>query len=300
VTGVAAGKWCAYGAWEDQPLDQRVEMGGQLIFDTDPLTDDLSVLGAPLANLAVSSDKPHALIAATLCEVFPDGAATRISYGILNLAHRDSHEHLEPLTPGQIYNVRLKLCDCGHRFGKGNRIRLSISNAYWPIVWPSPQVNRLSICCSDSSLSIPLRTANALDASVSVVAEAQGTKPLAQTQLEPGHNSWTTTFNAMTGETILTRANSDGWRRIDGIDLELGLSSEHKYTIKADDPLSARLDTHYLRRYRRGPWIISGETRLTIRSTLTDFLVDAMLEAREGTTIVKEKKWSLKIPRDHV
>ena len=299
-TGVAGGKWCAYGAWADQPLDQRAEMGGQLIFDTDPLADDLSVLGAPVVNLAVSSNRPESLIAVTLSEVFPDGAATRVSYGILNLTHRKSHEEPQPLQPGQIYDVRVQLCDIGHRFGTGNRIRLSISNAYWPIVWPSPEANLMSIHCSESALALPLRAVNTMDACVAVIAEPQGSRPLAQTQIEAGRNSWTTTFDAMSGETILTRANSDGWRRIDGIDLELGLQSEHKYTIKADDPLSARLDTHYLRRYRRGPWSITAETKLTLRATLNEFLVDASLEAREGTTMVKTQVWSLKFPRDHV
>ena len=300
TTGLAAGKWCAYGVWEDQPLDQRGEMGGQMHFDTRPLAHDIHVLGAPLLEVKVSSDAPQALLVATLCEVFPDGAATRISYGILNLSHRHGHEQPEALTPGQGYRVTLKLNDIGHCFGKGNRIRLSISNAYWPLVWPSPRANVLSVHCLDSSLSLPLKVPNPDDTGLADFAKPQSAPPLAQTEIEPGGNGWVTSFDAMTGETVLTRTNSDSWRRIDGIDLELGLKTQHVYSIKADDPLSARLDTHYMRRYQRGDWAVSVETRITVSSTENDFLVTASLEARERDSVVKSREWSLRIPRDQV
>ena len=300
TTGLAAGKWCAYGLWEDQPLDQRAEMGGQIHFDTAPLAEGFSVLGAPVLDVEVSSDRPDALLVATLCDVFPDGASTRVSYGILNLSHRGGHEDLAPLVPGEPVKVRLKLNDIGHHFGKGNRIRLSISNSYWPIAWPSPQANVLSIHCAESALSLPVREASARDAALPEFAEPQAAQPLAQTALEPGSNSWVTSFDAMTGTTVLTRRNSDGWHRIDGIDVELGVTSEHTYTIKADDPLSARLETHYLRRYRRGAWQVSTETKLCITSTATEFVVEASLLAKEGDEVVSEQSWSRRYRRDHL
>ena len=300
TTGLAAGKWCPYGTWADQPLDQRQEMAGQLVFDSGPLDAAFDVLGAPILSLDVASDKANALIVATLCEVFPDGAATRISYGILNLTHRDGHEKPSPLVPGKPYRVALKLNDIGHRFGAGNRIRIAISNAYWPIVWPSPEANILSIHCGGSALSLPARLACDLDGKLPDLPEAESSRPLQQTMIEPPRNTWTVHFDAMTGETVLTRLNDDGFRRIDGIGLEFGLRSEHKYTINADDPLSARLDTHYVRRYRRGAWAVTCETRIAVTATHGEFLVEASLIAREGETTVKMDQQSLRIPRDLV
>lgn len=300
TTGLAAGKWCPYGMWADQPLDQRQEMGGQLVFDSAPLTEHLDVLGAPLLSIDVSSDRPNALIAATLCEVFPDGAATRLSYGILNLSHRDSHEEPTPLVPGKLYRVVLKLNDIGHRFGAGNRIRIAISNAYWPIVWPSPEVNTLSIHCGGSSLTLPARPPSEHDRLLPELPEAESAEPLRQSETEPGRNTWTVHFDAFTGETVLTRLNDDGFHLIDAIGLEFGLRTEHKFTVKADNPLSARLDTHYVRLYRRGAWAVTVETRVALHSTRSEFLVDASLIAREGDTLVKENTLSLRIPRDHI
>ena len=101
TVGAAAGKWCAYGLDADQPGDQREEGGGSLLFDTPPFEQPLEILGAPVLHLDVAADRPDAFVAVTLSEVLPDGAATRISYGLLNLTHRDGHEDLKPLEPGK-------------------------------------------------------------------------------------------------------------------------------------------------------------------------------------------------------
>lgn len=300
MTGMAAGKWCAYGLWADQPLDQRREMGGQVVFDTAPLDADADVLGTPELTLAIASDRPNALLAATLCEVFPDGAATRISFGILNLTHRNGHEQPEPLEPGKTYRVTLRLNDIGHRFGKGNRIRLALSNAYWPIVWPSPEANILTVDCAASALGLPLRTDKPADHALAPFAEPECSPPLAQAEIEPGSNSWTEHYDAMTNTAILQRINDDGWRRIDGINLELGMRTEHTYTIKPDDPLSARLDTHYVRRYRRNDWAIAITTDIHMTATREAFHVEARLKARESGTEIKTREWNLTIPRDLV
>ena len=65
------------------------------------LEEPLEILGAPVLHLDVAADRPNAFVAVTLSEVLPDGAATRISYGVLNLTHRDGHEDLKPLEPGK-------------------------------------------------------------------------------------------------------------------------------------------------------------------------------------------------------
>ncbi|MBI3674840.1 MAG: CocE/NonD family hydrolase [Rhizobiales bacterium] len=300
TTGLAAGKWCPYGVWADQPLDQRQEMAGQLVFDSDVLMEDFEVLGAPLASLTVASDRPNAMIAVTLSEVFPDGAATQVSYGLLNLTHRDSHAEPRPLAPGKAYRIALKLNELGHRFGRGNRVRLAISNAYWPIAWPSPEPNIVSVDCAASTLSLPERRASGLDGVLKPFAEREAAPPLQQTQLEKGRNTWTVHDDVMTGETVLQRINDDGWHRIDGIGLELGVRAEHRYTIRAGDPLSARLDTHYVRRYARGDWSVTCVTDVSLTADRSHFILEAKLAARDGEHPVKQQNWSHRIRRDQV
>jgi len=49
------------------------------------------------------SNKPVAMFAARLCEVLSSGQVTRLTYGTLNLTHRNSNAQVEPLQPGRRY-----------------------------------------------------------------------------------------------------------------------------------------------------------------------------------------------------
>ena len=137
-SSVAAGDWCGFAIPGDLPVDQRIDDGGALVFDTAPLAERVEILGVPEVLLELAADRPQALIAARLIDVAPDGQATIISRGVLNLTHRDGHEAAQPLVEGARYRVAVRLHDTAYAVPPGHRIRLSLSTAYWPIVWPSP------------------------------------------------------------------------------------------------------------------------------------------------------------------
>ena len=87
--GTASGSWCGFGANADAPWDQRADDGMAVCFETEPLAERLEILGAPVLTLEVSSDRPNALLCARLCDVAHDGASLRVTYGLLNLTHRE-------------------------------------------------------------------------------------------------------------------------------------------------------------------------------------------------------------------
>ena len=99
MTGAA--KWCAYAHPGDQPGDQRADDAMSLCFETGPLEEALEIAGEAALTLDLEVDRPMAQVAARLLDVFPDGRSARVAYGVFNLAHRDSHEHPQPLTPGE-------------------------------------------------------------------------------------------------------------------------------------------------------------------------------------------------------
>ena len=149
-------------------------------------------------------------------------------------------------------------------------------------------------------LTLPVRTANDLDRALKPLPEAQSAAKLAQTILEPGGASWNVHVDVFTGETTVRRVADDGVRLIDGIGLELGFRSEHDYSIRADDPSSARVETRYRRHYRRGDWRVSSETRIVLTSTASHFHLKASLIASEGDHQVAAKEWTAEIVRDLV
>ena len=122
----------AFGADGEMPIDQRPDDGRSLTFDTAPLEDRFEVLGAPAVTLEIACDRPAAMIAWLLNDVAPDGASTLVTYGVLNLSHRDGHAAPAPLEPGRRYAVSVQLNDIAHAFPAGHRIRIALSSTYPP------------------------------------------------------------------------------------------------------------------------------------------------------------------------
>ena len=157
------------------------------------------------AHLIASSSRRNyfALVAVTLSEILPDGAVTRLSYGILNLTHRDSHEALSKLEPGKRYQVQVKLNDCAQSLSPGSRLRLAISSSYWPIVWPSPEAATLSVLTGASSLELPLRQACAKDDELAEFEAAENAAELNATRLRPVDTEHKVTRDIRTGRMTL-------------------------------------------------------------------------------------------------
>ncbi len=290
--GRAGGMWCSYGEVPDLPGDQRIETMGSLVFDSDRIEDDLEILGAPVVTLDIACDEPNGLVAACLNEVLPDGAVTRITYGILNLTHRDSHLEPQPLIPGKRYSVSIQLNDIAHRFATGSRIRLALSNAYWPMVWPSPKRTELTFNLADCSLQIPVRPAQALDDELSPFAEPQAAPPLRKSVVRSLEGEYTVTENLETAVVMLRNWHDEGINIYDeyqGWTVES--THEDKFSIHPDDVCSARCDITWTERFSRDEWEISTRTNTVVSSTPTHFLLDAKLQAWEGTEIVYENTW---------
>jgi putative CocE/NonD family hydrolase len=300
TTGLSAASWCPYGLGHDQSVDQRAEMGGSLVFDTAPLAADLDLLGAPVAVLELSADRPNALIACTLSEILPDGAVARVSYGLLNLTHRDGHEHLVPLEPGKRYSVQVPLRHCGHRFHAGMRIRLAISTAYWPLVWPSPEAATVTVLTGSSSLVLPVRPHREGDADLAPFEEPQCAPKLRKTQIEQGWEKRTVTHDRVTGEVVWELDDSDGTYRIEDIDLTVSIRRRRRLSIHPGDPTSARAEFDWHRAYSRGHWRVATESNVALTSMREAFQVMARLDAFEGESRIFSRNWDEMIPRDLV
>jgi uncharacterized protein len=101
--GKCAGEWVPFGRGRDQAIDQREDDMRSLIFETPPLDTPIEILGAAIVMLDVSSDRPIANLVARLCDVHRTGESLRVSYGVLNLTHRDGHENPVMLATGERY-----------------------------------------------------------------------------------------------------------------------------------------------------------------------------------------------------
>ncbi len=258
------------------------------------------MLGAPLVELDVASNRPIAMIAVRLSDVARDGKATRVTYGLLNLTHRNGSEMPELLEPGKRYRVTVQFNDAAQVFPAGHRIRLSISTSYWPLAWPPPEPVRLTVYSGVSSLELPTRAPRAEDDRLSTFERPEGAAPLARTMLEPANRNWIVHRDLARDESTLEVINDAGRYRLEDIGLDVGHRTVERYVSRADDFTSVRGETRSTRTLERGEWSIRTVTRTLLTSSPTEFRIRADLDAYDSERRFHCRSWDCTVHRDFV
>jgi uncharacterized protein len=299
-TGSCSGIWCGWGHPEDPPLDQRPDDGLSLAFVSEPLDDRLEILGSPEAVLTLASDQPLANVAVRLCDVAPHGSSLLVSRGFLNLTHRESHEHPERLEPGRRHEVRVRLDAIGHAFPAGHRIGLSVSSAYWPLLWPGPAPVTITLATGSSRLELPVRVARPEDEVLTPFAEPEIPPPLEVVARAPetGHIEIRRDVATERQDLLWDNVFFAGTRFPDG--LVYDERSTNGYSIVDGDPLSATVTAEWHIEIGRDDWHTRVEARSVMSADAQSFLVTNVLDAYEEGRRVFSKTWSKTIPRDHV
>ncbi|GGX94699.1 peptidase S15 [Litchfieldella qijiaojingensis] len=299
--GLYAGKWCSYNAPPDLPHDQRDEDGGALIFQTARLESPLEICGQPVVELELEADQPVAMVALRLSDIAEDDKATRVSYGLLNLTHRDSDEHPEPLEPGKRYRVCVLLKHIAQQFPAGHAIRLALSTSYWPLAWPAPRPVKLTVCPGKSRLILPVRAPRPEEeTALPAFGEPEGAPPLAKTLIQPTQETWRVIRDLANDKTTLEVINDEGRYRIDDIGLEISARVTERYSYSYGNYDSLSGWTEWERSFQRGDWQVRTLTRTLMTSDADNFRLRATLDAYEGDTRVFAKTWDETIPRDLV
>ena len=303
-TGITSGDWCAFGGSGEMPIDQRADDGRSLIFDSEPLEACVEILGMPTLHLVFDSDRPVAQLVVRLNDVFPDGTSARVTYGVLNLTHRNGHESPAPLVPGERSEAVLRLNDIAHSFPPGNRIRIAIATASWPLVWPAPEPVTLGIHTGASMLDLPIRPPDPGDTELRPFAPSEEGPGDSARVLRPSTLQRTIERDVSTGDVVYRIFNDGG--EFDGaalvyfeeIDLEAGFGFFQSYRIGVSDPLSAGAQITSHATLRRKGWTPELRSLVELRATKKDFIVTARLTASEGDGEIFTRTWEETIPRD--
>jgi putative CocE/NonD family hydrolase len=307
AAGLEAGVWCPHGLPVDLPPDQRREDGLALSFTSAPLTERVELLGFPEAHLTLSADRPLALVAARLCDVAPTGSSTLITRGLLNLAHRDGHEHPAALEPGRPYTITVRLNAIAYALPAGHRIRLTVSPTYWPWAWPSPEPVKLTVITgARSRLELPVRPSRSEDFALASFAEPEFAEPVEVEVLSTTPCDYVVRHDVATGchEIDLSMGTvmdeRGGYRRLVESGLEFEELNTNCITIVEGDPLSARVECDWTCKLGRAGWQTRIETHSVMTSDHDLFHVTNALDGYRGDTRIFAKTWTHTIPRDHV
>ena len=115
------------------PLDQRPASSHRnygLLYEGEPLDEDLIIAGPVYVALRVSSDCPDTDIVAKLVEVQADGEERLLMDGVIRMMLRDGFP--QPLEPGDPIDVAIPLGQLHHTVGTGNRLRVDVTSSNFP------------------------------------------------------------------------------------------------------------------------------------------------------------------------
>ena len=300
INGATAGVWCPYGNKFGLPIDQRTDDGLSLGFTSAPVSEPLEILGFPQVELKLSVDQPNALVAVRLCDVAPEGFSRLVSWGLLNLTHRNGHECPEPVKPGDTYQVSLQLNAVAHRLTQGHRWRLAISPTYWPHAWPSPVAVKLSVSLGrESRLILPVRALTEWDESLAPFEPPEGAPMLEYESLRPEDATRTFTYDVTKGKLQMVDRIDDGRNRLSNSIIYDSVIT-NIFTIVERQPTSASVQCTRQIEISRGDWETRVETSSLMTSDKDYFYLTNLLDAYEGQVRVFTKSWTRKIPREMV
>jgi putative CocE/NonD family hydrolase len=129
----------------DLGWDQRPSDAASLVYDTPALEQDVEILGFVHAHLEASTSVPLSYWFTRLADVAPDGRVTLVAAAGVNGAQRESSTSPSALEPGRRYPLDVELHLTSWVFPKGHRIRMTVSNAQWPMIWPTPYAMTTSL-----------------------------------------------------------------------------------------------------------------------------------------------------------
>jgi len=125
-----------------------------LVYQTDVLTEDVTVAGPLTASLFVSTSATDSDFVVKLIDVYPDDAPdnqpnpTGMKMGgyqmlvrgePMRARFRKSFENPEPMAPNKVEKIEYAMPDVNHTFAKGHRVMVQIQSSWFPLVDRNPQ-----------------------------------------------------------------------------------------------------------------------------------------------------------------
>jgi putative CocE/NonD family hydrolase len=122
-----------------------------LVYETEPLTEDITMTGPLKAGLFVSSSTDDADMIVKLIDVFPDseprketgpplgGYQLLVRGDVMRSKYRKSLSVPEPLVVNDVNEINFTLNDVNHTFRKGHKIMVQVQSSWFPLVDLNPQ-----------------------------------------------------------------------------------------------------------------------------------------------------------------
>jgi len=302
TTGVEAGGPVMW--WGDVAPDQRPTDAFSLVYDTPPLDEDVEILGLPKAMLKVAADAPHIDWFARLNDVAPDGTVTQVAGAGMNGAHRISARDPKAIVPGEPFPLQIEMHFTSWVFPKGHRIRLAVSNAQWPMLWPTPYpaTTSLYLGSDGSRLLLPVVPPDSTKGPAPSYlpippkeAPLPGYEAIAMETPSAYGEISSVDRNPRTGKATVVATNNSAHRFPWGEE-----RNTEKITHEAEDgkPEKASVRGEYSTEVKLPGRVLRWESVVVFSSDRQNFHYSGTRKIFENGKLVREKNWEKNFPRD--
>jgi uncharacterized protein len=285
--GAEAGHW-----WGELTPDQRGTDAFSLVFDTPPLADDVEILGFPVVEISGCTDADPTHWFGRLSDVAPDGTVTLVT-GAGRAGRPDPLRDSSLHEPGCL---PLELHVTSWVFPRGHRIRIALSNAMWPMIWPTPYPATATVRLGKAGtrLILPVIPAEARPEPAFGAPAPEQPPPGVSHRGEMLPVRWTMQRDD-TGTVAIW------WRGITATQFQWGRETDEEYLrYEVNDDRPATSSVHGEARTE-----IHLDGRMLIISSVLDLDSDEQSlnyrfrrELREDGLLIRERSWERRYPRD--
>jgi predicted acyl esterase len=292
--GWAAGLW-----WGEPTPDMRPDDAGSLVFDSPVLQEKVEIVGFPRVRLRAAVTAPLAHFVARLEDVHPDGTVSLVTGAAVNGAQRNDPGKPEALPVGDPVTLDLDLHFTTWTFLPGHRIRLAVTNAQFPMLWPTPHpvTMRLQLGPDATRLQLPLVPNESRPVPSWRAPEPREERPDARTE---ACEAWPDGSREVRKD-LVKGVTTVEWRG--HCTYEIGsrrfeTAERNTYTTRDETPADSAFEgdeSHVIR--LEGGRVLKLVSRLEVRSDAKDFRVVFSRSVHENGTLLREKTWDERIRR---
>ena len=198
------------------------------------------------------------------------------------------------MVPGDVLKIAFAIDHMAYRLAAGHRLRLALSNSYWPFVWPSPEAGVLTLV--GGSLDLPVHDGSGAGW---VPPEAETAAPWKHRVVRQGKSSRRIETELLSGKRSLVVEDDLGDNENLSHGLVTGETMSELWEIGAD-PTTARAVHVWEQRLSRGDWAVRTKAEAEMTCTTTHLRMKATLTAWEGDRIIFRRDWDDSVARRFV
>lgn len=285
--GTAAGEW-----WGEPTGDMTEDDARSITIDLDAADTAIAILGQPRVTLVVREGAPLAHWVARLESVGPDGRSALITGGAVNVTHRTGTTAPMRAVVGAVDTLVIDLHFTTWTLAPGQHLRVALSNAQFPMLFPTPYAMTGMVDLARSRLELPV---------VPVVsARPAPTLPIAEPRSASADVEWLADTSAgpvvtrdSAGNTMVRWLSVSGYRKHD---LRVSTREEYRYEVKNADPATASWEAFAVHQFRTDRSIVV-ETRITVQGALEHLNVTVTRDLKVNGALLRHREWKETIPR---